>query len=678
MSDNNPHHPGVRSLLAKFEGQSPVASPPSRGRSPASSDTSGTGRQLSKVRASFVTVDGVIQSNPASPLRKTSGHNDSAAIFGPKINSEAESSRQTMVSPTPVSRVEHPQNANLGQTLADGQPEQVDGSKGESEQPTTETSETPVETTPPLRDTPPKTAKDVSVESKSASPNTLSQRSNLLQTSKKPSPVSSARNTASKPKATPAPLALKSTTNTNSKPSPREVAKERANSLAHKPSTVSLNPKTNVRSPRGSIPAQESSKQLLASASIKSGVNSPTRSSHPPGSMAAPTKASSSKLGNTGAPSTRSSTSTTSTLHRKPSTQKSAVGSQSATDSAATGRKPATRPSLAAQPTNDTQTKPVNESFLARMMRPTASSASKLQTQEKADTKADTKPPAKSHKATRPSIGRVADRGASENKSKASTLRSQGDRSQPPNKGSAPQKNGPKPPRRKQESDKANVPVPIPTSPREPVPVSSTQPTNVEQPEKTIEETVALDRTDESIPEVSTPPAANELDDKPLETPKVSGTIVGEISAETSVDSIPVETSPVLSQAEAPATPINEVAENPETIVTDEAMDSIPALPKDTADEPATTSDFNTGDDVKIIDKQETVATEPGLAQASEPADLPVELPEKTETITEPPVELTKESSTEVKSEESAPAEHPSTEAESSNVALEIAHLALN
>ncbi|OJJ46910.1 hypothetical protein ASPZODRAFT_1849428 [Penicilliopsis zonata CBS 506.65] len=66
-------HPGVRSLLARFENnsQNNTPSPPSRGRSPVDSDNPDS-RPLSKVRASFVAVERITSS--PSALKKIVPH----------------------------------------------------------------------------------------------------------------------------------------------------------------------------------------------------------------------------------------------------------------------------------------------------------------------------------------------------------------------------------------------------------------------------------------------------------------------------------------------------------------------------------------------------------------------------------------------------------------------------
>ncbi|KAJ5130222.1 uncharacterized protein N7515_006261 [Penicillium bovifimosum] len=693
MPDNNPHHPGVRSLLAKFEGQSPIASPPSRGRSPAASDSSGTTRQLSKVRASFVTVDGVIQSNPASPLRKTSGRSDSPGIFGPKINSgDVDSGRQSTVSPTPVSRLDHMQNATMAQIMAEGRPNTETKAEPNysSAKPTTR-----AETTSQLRGTSPKQPEDPSKESKSAnSINASHQPDSPGTVKKKPSSVGSSRNAASKHvPATAASAAAKPNASTKSlKPTAREVAKERANSLTHKPSRVSLAAKTTARPTRGSTPAQDTSKPSVAGATNKAGTKSPPKSTR-----GAPTQASAARLGSTGASSTRT-TSNTSTLTRKPSTLKSATGGQQrATTPTASVRRQSSRPSLPAQTTNDSTTKPVNESFLARMMRPTASSANKFQSQEKADTKPVSKAVSAS-KAPRPSIGKVPERTASQVKPKSNTLRPQNQKFQALRKEHAPQKDGPKAPEKRQESEKENI-VEVegtPASPEEPATVKSNPIGAVEQPEapsKPVEEVIAPAQVEEPASEVAVD--SIEPEEKSIEVPPP---IVEETVAEISPEPVSVEDATETSlteQSDVNETPVSVKADADSSVeasaepvaepVEEEKAAESTTTTEDAAAEPVATSNQTAVDEVDIAVKDDISAPEPQVLENPEGTEAQPEAAEKDddvplkEVVVPDMTEIAEEKPSVVKSTEPAATDaNSSAEAESSNVAIDIANLALN
>ncbi|KAJ9490898.1 hypothetical protein VN97_g2377 [Penicillium thymicola] len=680
MSDNNPHHPGVRSLLAKFEGQSPIASPPPRGRSPTASDSSsGTVRQLSKVRASFITVDGVIQSNPSSPLRKTSGRSDSPGMFGPKINSgDAESGRQSTISPTPLSRLDHTQNATLGQIMAAGRPEEA---KSEQNQTSKEELATRTEAESRSRNTPPKQTESTSTDSKSTSSDTPSQKSDSsVVIKKKPSSVGSARSAASKSVPTTATSTGKKSAahNTSSKPTAREVAKERANSLAHKSSRVSLDPKTTARPTRGSAAAQDTSKPNAAGASNKPGMKPPPRPTRVPGSVTTSTHAPAAKLGSTGAPSTRTTTSA-STLTRKPSSLKSATGAQSrATTPSTSIRRQSSRPSLPAHAANDdTSAKPVNEGFLARMMRPTASSANKSHPQDNTDAKPVTKAATVS-KAPRPSIGRVSDRGVHQVKPKSTALRPQSHKSQPLNKEPAPQKDGHKPSQKKQESEKENDMEPTSV---ELTPVAAVE--LLEAASKPVEETVSPAQVEESTTEVAI--ASAEPTEKAIEVPEP---IIEETVTESPSNPVPVEDA-----TEVPAKPTdsNEAQANVDAPVdsliepiTEDAKEekaAETAAAEETAAEPVTIT--TAGDQVKVDEKQETSIPQPEVLETPQSTEVQDVASEKEDAV---PVKevivsetLAEENPTEAQSiEESAPDAQPATETESSNVAIDIASLALN
>ncbi|KAJ5163115.1 uncharacterized protein N7500_004945 [Penicillium coprophilum] len=688
MSDNNAHHPGVRSLLAKFEGQSPVASPPPRGRSPAASDSSGTGRQLSKVRASFVTVDGAVQSNPASPLRKTSGRSDSSGMFGPKINSgDAESGRQTMISPTPLSRLDHTQNSTMGRIMAEGRPEEATEIKSARNQTVNEGPAAHTETESQLRNIQPKqTEEPISTDSKSTSSDTPSQKSSSSGAiKKKPSSVGSARSAASKSVSTTAasagtkPAAHK----TASKPTAREVAKERVSSLAHKPSRVSLNPKTTARPTRGSALTQDTSKPPTAGASNKPGTKSPPKPARVPGSMQT------AKLGSAGAPSTRTTTGT-SALTRKPSSLKSATGGQSrATTPSTSIRRQASRPSLPSQAAHDTTTKPVNEGFLARMMRPTASSANKSHPQEKTDAKPVTKTTSLS-KAPRPSTGRVPDRGVPHAKPKSTALRPQTQKSQGLNKDPVPQKDEHKASQKRQESEKENIVKPITASPKEPETVEPTPVAAARQPEaapKPVKEIACPAQAEEPTQEVAI--ASVEPIEKSIEAPEP---VIEETSAESS-DLVPIEDAtevPVKTvdsngpkaEAEVDA-PVEALIETIAEDVEENAAETT-ATSEETAAEPVAIP--TAGDQVNVDEKQETFKSKPEVLESPESAEVQAEaekeddVPVKETVVPEISAEATGEISTEAKSTEPAPDAQPATEteAESRSVAIDIATLSLH
>ncbi|KAJ5722457.1 hypothetical protein N7488_000492 [Penicillium malachiteum] len=475
MSDNN-SHPGVRSLLAKFENSpSQVSSPPSRGRSPVGSDTPGSTRPLSKVRASFVTVDGVIQSNPGSPLRKTSGRSDNSGIFGPKINEQAvEARRQNVATPTPGSPSESQQGvldqvakAVILKTNA------TVVKNGDNNEPTPA-----VNSASPEKESPPKKTEKPSRATSTLIPTTEASDKPAAKTvTKRPSTINAAKASVSHKPASPvASTASKQPATTGTK-SAREIAKERAGTLATKPSRPSLNPaaKAAPRTTRGSTPSQESSKTSPPN-SAKARPRSPTKPARLPASMTAQTQASSAKVGST-APAT-GRTNTPSTLTRKPSSLKSAAGTGQTRSpvNATTGvRRQASRPSLpqtSERPSSrvssvGTSKPAVNEGFLARMMRPTASSASK--SHEKLDEK-PSQPTPTAHKSPRSSLGRTPERSAQQPKAKPMALRPQSEKAPASNKEPVSKKEPSKPKvaQPEQDSEKENVEDQTPAIPEEP------------------------------------------------------------------------------------------------------------------------------------------------------------------------------------------------------------------
>ncbi|KAJ5492809.1 hypothetical protein N7539_001555 [Penicillium diatomitis] len=488
MSDNN-GHPGVRSLLAKFENsQSPITSPPSRGRSPVGSDTSSSTRQLSKVRASFVTVEGVLQSSPGSPLRKTSGpsdRSDSPGFFGPTINAkEIESRRQNnAISPTPGHT-----DRSLTSMLNDGENDRsemknaVDTNRKEaSNGHVTETSaenaaavlsESTRHNQPPAE----KMAPSKSDEKDKAKPphkrsTSVQNNQDAGKSSTQPTTTASQRSAATQGGAKPQ--------------SARELAKERANGLAHKPSRVSLAtaPRTTTRpTTRGVTPSADTRKTTTAKP-VTNTTRSPTRSTRLTNSTSTHSLASNSKGGSSGiAPGHAEKTA--SSLTRKPSILKSAAGP------AATVRRQASRASLPAQHAierpssrvSEAGTKPVNEGFLARMMRPTASSASK--THDKSEAKAPPTRLAAAAKPPRQPLARASERSTQPSKAKAPLPKQHGEKAQVPRKDRSVKREQPKT-IETQESEKDTAQdVPAPAT--EDDSVAQLQDTINEEPEEAV------------------------------------------------------------------------------------------------------------------------------------------------------------------------------------------------
>ncbi|KAJ5171964.1 hypothetical protein N7492_004557 [Penicillium capsulatum] len=558
MADNNAH-PGVRSLLAKFEtSQSPLTSPQSRGRSPGGSDTdSGRGGSRSRIRTNFVNVDEPLGSTPGSPLRN--GRSGSPAIFGPQINAEeVKSRRQNVGSPTPAGHVGL--DSVLDQPAKGSAESNSDVPEQTHKEEAPSPKEAPAAPTAPVKKAEPSPSASAPTPAPAPAPAQSKPTDKLApkMLSKRPSNIGTSKPHAStKPSSTtPTATGHKSPTPTTGTkpPSAREAAKERSNAaLAHKQSRTSLNsaPKTTTsRMARGATPSQETSRRSPPQDSnAKTGTKSATKPARLPASMTAPTQASAAKLGTAGSstgPTTGSTarTSTTgATLTRKPSSLKSAAGApQARATASATGvRRQPSRPSLPTQSaherpssrTSDVGSKPVNEGFLARMMRPTASSASK--THEKPDTKTSTKTSAPA-KAPRQSIGRPAERNTAPAKPKAAPLRPQAENSQAPKKETASSKEMKTAPK-EQNVEKENLEEAPPVTPEVASPVvpeeSPAQDAIAEQPELETHATATDDtekETEQGIPEVSTEPAATKTQS---ESPNTQDTPHAEVESHT-------------------------------------------------------------------------------------------------------------------------------------------------
>ncbi|OJK03014.1 hypothetical protein ASPACDRAFT_76084 [Aspergillus aculeatus ATCC 16872] len=368
-------HPGVRSLLAKFEtNQTSAPSPPSRGRSPAGSDNSGSARPLSKIRASFVAVDGATQPNPLAGLRSVSVRSDSPA--GPtRVRSfhsdDMEGGLKSPLSPTG--------NGFPWRTSAPSTTESEVAPK-----PTMEKVATPlVEEAKPLEDKENTPAENTTAPTAAASnppspKKTATPRPAAIQVAKRSSPVKPATKSPTHPRRPTSPAKTVDHTakttrasrpSTTAKPTPHEPVKV----ATQKPSRASLNPtaKPATRTVRASASARDLTKPTASS------VSRTTRTVSTSARPAATTSTTSTtaKKEPTAAPSAP--------LSRKPSTLKNASATtqrRAITPTAASLRKQAPRASPPERPhsrTSNTSSKPVDEGFLARMMRPTASSASK-------------------------------------------------------------------------------------------------------------------------------------------------------------------------------------------------------------------------------------------------------------------------------------------------------------
>ncbi|KAL4973889.1 hypothetical protein BDW66DRAFT_141139 [Aspergillus desertorum] len=366
-------HPGVKSLLARFENnQQNTASPRSRDRSPAGSDN------LSKVRASFVPVEGGSPSSPALGLRRVSPDNGDAPSPS-RVKSFSSEDLGTSVksnesSAQPTNGLGSLQKAN-GLEKKDTIQNQIE-SKGKEKAEGVSSADKenqPAPKSPAVA--PAKPTETVSKKSSFAQVGkTSSATKSASQAPTKTSSQTRATNMAIKPsiEKTRARVAKSSTTNATS------AKNDSLKTPVHKPSRTSLA----IANKAPTRPAaHETTRAAVRSSDARS--SSTARPARP--TTAATTDSSTSAL--------RSSTmgAATSTLSRKPSSLKSAIGTRqrSNTPTATTVRKPASRspPSGNDRPHSraSTASRPVDEGFLARMMRPTASSASKAH--EKLDVK---------------------------------------------------------------------------------------------------------------------------------------------------------------------------------------------------------------------------------------------------------------------------------------------------
>ncbi|KAF5863898.1 hypothetical protein ETB97_009184 [Aspergillus alliaceus] len=412
-------HPGVRSLLARFENNNSNSnyqnnqnntSPPSRGRSPVGSEHSGS-RPMSKVRASFIAVDGATQSGTVSALRSVSSRSDSPVA--------------------PPSRVRSFNSDDLNAPLKSSlSPVSNDNERPPNEAKSSEMVETPIaQLTPPDKGTGSQAKEGMSSYNKEnepalAVPAVLSP-SKMQTVTKRPSTIQvdkTASANQSMPKSTSS-TGLKSSAHPRTPTSPAKpdhgktskparpprlpATRDSPKAPTTKPSRPSLNTaaKTPTWPARSSMSVREAVKSTASNATCtsKAEPRPPTKSARLPASATTPTLSSTTRGGATGA--------TASSLSRKPSTLRSATSGahRTTTPAASSVRKQASHPSLSLQAVNErphsrvsNSSKAVDEGFLARMMRPTASSASK------AHDKVEVKSPPRSSRASRAPVRPVA------------------------------------------------------------------------------------------------------------------------------------------------------------------------------------------------------------------------------------------------------------------------------
>ncbi|KAF7156921.1 hypothetical protein CNMCM5623_000766 [Aspergillus felis] len=379
MSDKGAH-PGVRSLLAKFENnnQNSTASPPPRGRSPIGSDHTGSSRPLSKVRASFISVDRTSQGSPVSGLRSPSSPIDGAVPPTRVRSFNSEDFEAVLKSSDSTSSPSNSSNA-AEQPRVDQPPKNSSTEPLIKGQTATQSSTGDVSQTEKTASALPTATETAPAKSAQKPTKTVTKRPSNVHIGK----TNSATKSPANPRTPTSPA--KPSTERTSKPahSTKTAAAKDDHAAAtrtatHKPSRASLNTttKTSTRPVRASMPARDSTKPATTD-DRTTRPKSPARASRLPPSNT--TSLSSTAKGGSGP-----------ALTRKPSTLKKAVNasqSRATTPTAASVRKQASRPSLPAHSGTDrphsrvsnASAKPIDDSFLARMMRPTASSASKVQ-----------------------------------------------------------------------------------------------------------------------------------------------------------------------------------------------------------------------------------------------------------------------------------------------------------
>ncbi|EEH20559.2 hypothetical protein PABG_02790 [Paracoccidioides brasiliensis Pb03] len=188
------------------------------------------------------------------------------------------------------------------------------------------------------------------------------------------------------------------TSHTNAKPTPRSTSAKGSDNLhtaAKQPNRAAAGKPTS--NPKSTISAREKAIKPSTenpTSDSRSRTRSPTRPVRLPNSVIAPTASSAAKLNPDGRPASQADTNTTK-LNRKSSSLRSdrnSISSRATAPNAPTVQKQPSRASSLAPQQNtshdrprsrlgnppSTTTRPADESFLARMMRPTASSASKM------------------------------------------------------------------------------------------------------------------------------------------------------------------------------------------------------------------------------------------------------------------------------------------------------------
>lgn len=614
---------GVRSLLAKFENnnQSSPTSPPSRGRSPVGSDTPGSGRPLSKVRASFVAVDRAAQSSPVTGLRKESGRSDSSALKSVGSDDADAALRSPVSSPSSNGLDVQKPADDPSPRAVQADTERKASTEGSGSHALKVDSTSPAErlSTKDTKPEPNRSAATVATEQslkQSPAAKTVTKRPSNVQLAKnKPATSSTSKAPSTGPKSPVRPR----TSATSTKPASETAAKtsresaaasakssnnEPAKSVTQQPSRTSLNPssKTTTRTSR------ETTKPAVSPTAPK-----PARL---PASTTAPALSSTAKAG----PRQNGAATATSNLNKKPSSLKVANNrTQGATTPTSSVRKQPSRTSLPNQPgierpgsrVSSTDSKPVDEGFLARMMRPTASSASKMHD------KIEVKSPPRPSKAARDpkKVPPKADqRAAHEMKEEDASEKTQKEKPQP----EAKQQAQPKKPKDIQSVEEAKEEViephgEFPNTTEQPALESTEnileepmeQPSSGE-PEEPAVETVEMPSAEPA--ESPAEPAVEASGDDPVETPvePIEPTVQDSGNEPTEVPALnataPHEPSATQAEEAAPQpTGATDEFANPDASASEEHIPSISEPPPESAQPSADTPRYDTPDPKETI-----------------------------------------------------------------------------
>ncbi|QKX53759.1 uncharacterized protein TRUGW13939_00839 [Talaromyces rugulosus] len=379
---------GVRSLLAKFENSNSSnnnennannnsdISPPSRGRPSGDSDDNASNRPLSKVRASFVSVERNGQGSPTPGLlRRTDSYgtdkdwSQRSATVSPSTQLETASITSLGTSPqkirTPLASFPRNEASEASESrpvpAVKEAPKPSTAPKADTAKPlghktTTKPADKPVDSATNKHLAPTRTIKkSASAVAISKDASTTNPTAKPVSTKEKKPPVPTSRTTT----------ASSRTTAQLDKPAATRPTAARNAAIAPRPE-------------RANTPSRDTARTSTAQASprTKAATRSPTRPVRLPASLVTPTAASSAKTGSLARSQSHANLKSSpkiaspKTLSRKPSTLRPDVSRLAAH---AIPDRPKSRVS------NTSSRSGQEDGFLARMMRPTASSASKTQ-----------------------------------------------------------------------------------------------------------------------------------------------------------------------------------------------------------------------------------------------------------------------------------------------------------